>query len=422
MQIAIVGAGIGGLVLGSALRQRGMAADIFEQSSELTEIGAAVALSANATRILERLGLLDGIAAASTEPTELIWRDGRSGERVAAHPVRLDGAYRNRFGSPYFGIHRASLQNVLGAAFDRKHLHLGHRLVDMTVAGPRIRLVFENGNAQEADLVVGADGVRSVVRRWISGRAGTRYSRTSAFRGIVPRHRLPSLPDPEAIQFWMGQDAHLLHYAIGGRAEDVNFFAVVEGPGHWASDRWIASAGPGEALSAFRGWHPAVTEMIGAGWIDRRWALFVVEQPRRWHRHRAVLIGDAAHGMLPHQGQGANTTIEDAATLACLLATSRSDDLEATFRRYEALRKPRTRAIQRSSWATNNALHLQDGAAAVSRRNARLPRFPEEFGWIHAFDPMSEGNSCVPLTGAEGVSLRDGSASSAATPSGYRAS
>jgi salicylate hydroxylase len=184
----------------------------------------------------------------------------------------------------------------------------------------------------------------------------------------------------------MGPDAHLLHYAIGGAAEDVNFFAVVEGPATWDDDRWIGSAAPGEALAAFNGWHPAVTEMIGAGWVDRRWALFAVEQPRHWHRHRAVLIGDAAHGMLPHQGQGANTTIEDAITLAGLLAASRNDDLASVFSRYESLRKPRTRTIQRSSWATNRALHLLDGAPAIATRNARLSRFPEEFGWIHAFD------------------------------------
>lgn len=390
MQISIVGAGIGGLVLGLALRQRGILAEVFEQSSELGEIGAAVALSANATRELDRLGLLDEITAASTVPTELIWRDGRSGRRIAAHPVRLGSAYSARFGSPYFGIHRASLQKVFGSAFGGEHLHLGHRLTDIAVVGPRMKLVFENGTVREADLVVGADGVRSIVRRWICGHVGTRYSRTSAFRGIVPRHRLPSLPDPEAIQFWTGPNAHLLHYAIGGAAEDVNFFAVAEGPATWDDDRWIASAAPGEALAAFRGWHPAVTEMISAGWIDKRWGLFVVEQPRHWHRHKAVLIGDAAHGMLPHQGQGANTTIEDAVTLANLLAMSRSDDLPAVFHRYEALRKPRTRAIQRSSWATNRVLHLQDGTQEVAVRNERLPRFPEEFGWIHAFDSMTE--------------------------------
>ncbi len=119
----------------------------------------------------------------------------------------------------------------------------------------------------------------------------------------------------------MGPRAHLLHYAIGKEAEDINFFAVVEEPESWThGEKWVVAAQPGEATRCFTGWHPAVIEMINAGWVDKRWGLFVVQQPRRWHTGRIVLIGDAAHGMLPHQGQGANTTVEDAVTLAELLA------------------------------------------------------------------------------------------------------
>lgn len=264
------------------MRRRGLAVDLYEQSTELAEIGAAVALSANSTRELDRLRVLGDIAAASTEPTELIWRDGRDGRRIASHPVRLDGAYRERFGAPYFGIHRASLQKILSFAHARsggtEALHLSHRLSSIREDGDGVVLGFENGNTHRAGLVIGADGVRSAVRRWVSGKPGTIYSRTSAFRGIVPRSALKSLPDPEAIQFWMGPDAHLLHYAIGGAGEDVNFFAVVEGPEQWPHpDRWIVPAAEGEALHAFRGWHPAVTEMVAAGWVDRRWGLFVVQ-------------------------------------------------------------------------------------------------------------------------------------------------
>ena len=390
--IAIVGAGIGGLVLALALRARGLEAELFEQSFELAEIGAAVALSANATRELERLGLLDHLSELSTEPTELIWRDGRTGARAAAHPVGIDGAYRRRFGAPYFGIHRASLQKVLSGAHARgggsKALHLSHRLTSISEDGDGVVLGFENGHTHRAGLVIGADGVRSAVRRWVSGRPGTVYSRTSAFRGIVPRAALKNLPDPEAIQFWMGPDAHLLHYAIGGAAEDVNFFAVVEGPEQWPhAERWIVPAAPGEALHAFRGWHPAVTEMVAAGWVDKRWGLFVVMQPARWWRGRVGLIGDAAHGMLPHQGQGANTTIEDAVVLAELISRASLDDPALLFESYERLRRWRTRSVQRSSWATNRLLHLPDERqAAIAARNDRMADFPSGFGWIHEHD------------------------------------
>ena len=387
MKIAIIGAGIGGLTLALALRQRGIQADVFEQAPALTEIGAAVALSANATRELDRLGLMPGLEAVSTEPSELIFRDGRTGERIAAHSVRDANSYRTRFGAPYFGVHRADLQKVLSGAVAGDDLHLGHRLASVEEDGAGLRLVFTNGRVERADIVVGADGVRSVVRNWVlGGRGSPRYSGTSAFRGIVPVSSLPSLPDPQAIQFWMGPGAHLLHYAIGGQAQDVNFFAVVEGPAEWPRrDNWTIPTRVGEAVGAFAGWHPAVTEMIAASTFEARWGLFVVSPLRRWHRGAAVLLGDAVHAMLPHHGQGANTTIEDAITLAELMADRGQTDLDGTLMRYEQLRRLRTRTIQQSSWATNCALHLPDGTA-IAARNQRVTNFPQDFAWIHAFD------------------------------------
>lgn len=120
MRIAIVGAGIGGLTLALALRQRGLQAAIYEQAAQLTEIGAAVALSANATRELRRLGVLDAVMAASTEPSELIYRNWRDGRRVAAHDIHAGLAYQTRFGAPYCGIHRADLQKALAGAWRRR--------------------------------------------------------------------------------------------------------------------------------------------------------------------------------------------------------------------------------------------------------------------------------------------------------------
>jgi salicylate hydroxylase len=390
--VAIVGAGIGGLVLAHALRARGFAPDVYEQSAELTEIGAAVSLAANAARELERLGLLPGVRAASTEPTELIHRDGRTGERVAAVPVRLGGNYQKRFGAPYLGIHRADLQRALSAGV-RDAIHLGHRLAGLSESRHGVRLTFENGVERDADIVIGADGVRSPVRRFVTGKPGVIYSKTSAFRGIVPSATLRELPDKEALQFWMGPRAHLLHYPIGGEAEDINFFAVVEGPDVWPhGERSIAPAGPGDAIVAFAGWHPAVTEMISAGWVDRRWGLFVVQQPRRWHTGRVVLVGDAAHGMLPHQGQGANTTIEDVITLAELLSRRSRESFVDVFAAYERQRRTRTRCVQRASWATNAALHLPDDAP-LERRNAIIRSFPERYAWIHRFDALASAQA-----------------------------
>lgn len=393
-RIAIIGGGIGGLTLALALRQRGLSATVYEQAAHLTEIGAAVALSANATRELARLGAVDELHAVSVEPTELIYRDGRSGRRVAAHPVQAGGAYRARFGGPYYGIHRADLQRVLGGALAGEGLELGHRLAAVTETGGAMRLAFTNGHVVEADLVVGADGVRSLVRAYVTREeGGAVYSGTSAFRGIVPTAGLASLPDPLAIQFWMGPGAHLLHYAIGEGGAHVNYFAVVEGPHDWTAPGSTAPLQPGEAVAAFGGWHPAVTEMIAAAPQTQRWGLFVVPYLMHWHRGRAVLLGDSAHAMVPHHGQGANTTIEDAITLAELLAAG--GELAWLLPRYQELRRARTRKIQRSSWMTNEQLHLPDGPE-VAARDARMAAFPERFAWIHEHDAMHAAQALRP--------------------------
>ena len=266
-------------------------------------------------------------------------------------------------------------------------LHLGRRVVGLAERDGAVALTFADGGTTEAQIVIAADGVRSVARRAVAGVDGLVYSRTSGFRGILPVSRLPSLPDPQAIQFWMGPSAHLLHYAIGGDGGHVNFLAVVEGPREWAHpEKGLAETNGAEALECFAGWHPAVTEMISAASHEARWGLFLATPLRSWRRGRIALLGDAAHAMLPHHGQGANTTIEDAVTLAELLA-ARPDDLEGVLDDYEALRQPRTRAIQRASWTGNRALHLPDGAE-TAKRDALVARFPERFGWIHAFDAL----------------------------------
>jgi salicylate hydroxylase len=388
LRIAIIGAGIGGLTLAIALRQRGLAPDIFEQAPELTEIGAAVALSANSNRELRRLGVLDALSTFATEPTELIYREWRHGRRIAAHQVRCGRQYQKRFGAPFYGIHRADLQRVLSGALGGAGLHLGHRLVNVVDQSEAIGLHFANGRFVEADLAIGADGIRSVMRRFVTGSEDAVYSGTSGFRGIVPANRLLLLPDAQAIQFWMGPAAHLLHYPIGGGGEAVNFLAVVDGPAVWPhADKWVSDVEPGQAVAAFRGWHPAVTEMVGAAEHKARWGLFAMRPLLHWSRGRAVLLGDAAHAMLPHHGQGANTSIEDAIILAELLVGASPAELDAVLARYQVLRRARTRKIQRSSWATNDLLHLPDGPA-LAGRNRRVSRFPQDFGWIHEFDAL----------------------------------
>jgi salicylate hydroxylase len=387
LRVAIIGAGIGGLALGLALREHGVAAEVFEQAPALAELGASVGVGGNATRLLRRMGLLEELEAVATVPTELVYRQWRTGERIAAHPVRDGDTYLKRVGAPWLGIHRAEYQRILGTAYGSAGLHLEHRLVDLVQEPDAVTLTFANGRTAQADVVVGADGVRSAVRQWVSAGDDIVYSGTSGFRGIVARDDVPSLPDPEALQFWMGPDAHLLHYAIGCDAEEINLLAVVEGPRSWdAADRWLTEVEPRDVLARFSGWHPAATQMVAAAAPAVRWGLFVVQPLLHWYRGRVVLLGDAAHAMLPHHGQGANTTVEDAFTLATLLAQAQPGDLEPVLASYQRLRRARTRQIAASSWATNALLHLRDDDPDLPWRDEKMRRFADDFGWIHEFD------------------------------------
>ena len=383
-RIAVVGAGIGGLTLAIALRRYGIGVDVYEQTAELREVGAAVALSANATRFFEQFGLGSQLAAHGSDVAALIYRDGRTGRLIGRHEV--GPAYRERFGAPYVGIHRADLQAALSAAAGLDHIHLRKRLVDIDDRGARAVLRFDDGSSADADLVIGADGARSFVRSWMLGYDDALYSGCSGFRGIVPVERVPGLPDPAALQFWMGPGGHLLHYPMGGG--HINFLLVERHPTPWPRRDWIMPAAEGEQLRHFAQWHPAVVEMITAVSISNRWGLFHRPPLGRWTKGRITLLGDAAHQLAPHHGQGANQSVEDAIVLAACLRDAGSSPLATALERYERLRRGRTRKVQYASISVADILHLPDGDSA-DHRNARLASFDgalHHLGWIHEFD------------------------------------
>ena len=385
--IVIIGAGIGGLTLALLLRRRSIVAEVLEKSTELREVGAAVGLAANATRVLQHLGLGDPLAKVAAEPTGLIHRDGRDGRRIAA---ACDSQwYRDMFGAPFFGLHRADLQRLLADALGPEHLHLDCHAETLEERDAGMRVRCSSGTTFEAGVIVGADGVHSLVRDWVTGGDEPVYSGTSAFRGLAPVERLPRLPDPGALQFWMGPGAHLLHYPISDGSV-INFLAVIDTPKQWAAPAWMEDAEPGAHLEAFAGWHPAVTEMIGAVPQSPRWGLFARRPLACWSRGPAALLGDAAHAMLPHQGQGANQTIEDAVVLAAEL--DGASDVPAALRRYADRRRVRTRQVQLLSWAASAALHLPDGPAA-QRRDAYLAELPQHLAWIHGYDALAQARS-----------------------------
>lgn len=383
-RIAIVGAGIGGLTLATELRRRGLDPQVYEQAAELREVGAAVALSANAVRFLrDRIGIGEALAEKAADVDGLVFRDGRDGRVLGRVLSRQE--YHDRAGAPYYGVHRADLQLMLKEALGEDALHLNKQCVRVDDGEDSAVLHFADGDTVEADLVIGADGVRSRLRREMLGYDDAQFSGCHGWRGLVAPDQVPSLPDPESIQFWMGPGGHLLHYPIGGGVQ--NFLLVRRHDGPWAEKSWVVPAEENEHLAAFEGWDPAFTEMISAAPAAERWALFNRPPLQRWSRGRITLLGDAAHAMVPHHGQGANQSIEDAIVLAdCLMeGLEQGTGWDDARQRYQDLRADRVRRVQITSLATADALHLPDGPLADAR-NARLgaPDFWERsLAWIH---------------------------------------
>ena len=381
-RVTIIGAGIGGLTLAIGLRRQGIDVEVYEAATDPHPTDEAVLLPANATRLLEGLGLGPGLSEVSATVGGLVWRDGHTGAAIGR--VLSATEYAARAGASCYGIRHADLHALLTESFGTDGLHLGHRLAGLTDSddGP-VALEFAGGETVEADLVIGADGARSVLREHVVGYDDAQFSGCLAWRGIVPRSRLVLLPDPDRLQVWMGADGHLMHHPVGDG--DHAFLLVRRQLGPWVPDSWSWPADPDEHVHAYAGWHPALVQMISAASGSERWGLFHRPSLTTWSRGRVTLLGDAAHLMVPHHGQGAAQAIEDAIVLAGCLA---SDDWDRARTTYEVRRRDRTRRIQVASLAAADVLHLPDGPRAQAR-NKRLgspDAYDRHLAWIHEYD------------------------------------
>lgn len=383
-RIAVIGAGIGGLAAAVALHRAGFEVDVYEQAPELSEIGGGINMGPNATRILYRLGLGEGLdreAARPAETRQRRWQDGRTLQRAPLNPL-----CQQLYGAPHLTIHRRDLLAVLAAGLPQERIHLGHRLVAFTERSGCVLARFENGAAIEADVLVGADGIHSAVRAALFGEEAPRFAGCVAYRGLVPAERLADLGLGSTSQSWLGPDAHLVHYFVS-RGRLLNFVGWTQHD-RWNREDWTDRATIARALAAFADWHPQVRQIIAAADTCFIWALFDRDPLDRWSVGHATLLGDACHPMYPFMAQGAAQAIEDGAVLAACLAAGAADP-PAALRRYQSLRLPRVTRLQQMSRANKTRYHLPDGPAQQARDRAwaaAADRSPEALRWLFGFD------------------------------------
>ena len=393
MRIAVIGAGLGGLAAGVALRQAGFDVDVYEQAPELTEIGGGINLGPNAVRVLYRLGLrpaLDREAVRPLSTHQRRWQDGRTLQLAPLNP-RCEELY----GAPHLTVHRADLLAIIASGFAPERLHLGHRLVGLSDKGDRVEAWFENSVRMTADVVIGADGINSTVRAALLGEEAPRFAGCVAYRGLVPVERIADLGLELGSQSWVGPGGHFVHYFVS-RGRLLNFVGWTEHD-TWSREDWTDRATIGRALQAFAGWHPQLRRIIGAADTCFIWALFDREPLPRWSIGRITLLGDACHPMYPFMGQGAAQAMEDGATLAACLSAAGGGVPDVALRRYEELRRPRVTRLQEMSRANKTRFHLPDGPAQEARDAewARAgDRSPDALRWLYEFDATELPRSC----------------------------
>lgn len=382
----IVGGGIGGLTTALALSRRGYRVHVLEQASVFGEIGAGIQLAPNASSVLDRLGVLSQISACAVYPKRMLLVDALSGETLTA--ADLGEPFLRAFRYPYVVMHRNDLLTILLEACQRDDaitLETNRHVVAVEDLGDGARVTCADGSLYECDALVGADGLRSIVRNLVIGESEPVCEGFVAYRGAIPVEEVIEHGGLDTIRYWIGPRLHFIQYPLR-RGELYNQVAVFKSERYRAeSEDW----GTEEELEAhFAKTHDSVRRSLTRIKRDRHWTMYDRPPNDNWTRHRITLLGDAAHPMLQYIAQGACQALEDAACLADALARHEGD-VEQAFLAYQEERIPRTARVQRTARLFGDIIH-GDGSSALRRNTVLTQRANDDYThmeWFYAYQP-----------------------------------
>ena len=360
--IVIVGGGIGGLFAANALLNQGLQVSVYEQAPQLGEIGAGVYITPNSARQLERVGLGPSLEkwGARVGAGSQYFRD--DGTPIA--PVQVtDSAGWNAT----FGMHRADLVQMLAEKLPAGIVRTDHRCTGFEQTSDKARVSFANGATVEADIVIAADGIHSELRPFVFPPSNPVFSNTVAYRGLVAHERVPHWPTNSWLM-WLGKGRHFLVFPVRA-GQLINYVGFVPAD-EQMKESWSAQGDPDALRHEFAGWDPRIEGLLKEVETTFKWALYDREPLPTWTKGRLTLLGDAAHPMLPHLGQGANQSIEDGMALATILANTNANNAPAALRAYESIRRDRVASVQRG--ARENGLRYDTFHGDVAKRDAEI--------------------------------------------------
>jgi salicylate hydroxylase len=360
--VVIVGGGIGGLFAANALIAHGLDVSVYEQAQALGEIGAGIFLTPNSVRHLQRLGLepaVEKFGARVGSESRYFRYDGAS---IAPVQVTDSSGW-----NATFGMHRADLVALLADGLPRGVVRTGHRCTGFAQDASTARVTFANGASAEADVVIAADGMHSELRPHVFPPSRPVFSGSVAYRGLVPHQRITDWPT-DRWQMWLGKGKHFLAFPVRA-GQMINYVGFVPADEEM-KESWSAPGNPDILRREFAGWDPRIGELLRHVQSTFRWALYDREPLPGWTKGRLSLLGDAAHPMLPHLGQGANQSIEDGMALATMLARADRTTVPAALLAYDRLRRERVAQVQRG--ARENGLRYDSAYSDLAVRDAEI--------------------------------------------------
>jgi len=383
LRVAIVGGGIGGLAAANALLQRGLNVRVYEQAPALTEVGAGVALQPNGIRMLRRLGFADALARRGARWLDPQYRRSDGSTIAPMWPVELASEIE------FYGLHRADLLGMLADRLPGDIVKTGHRCIAFEQDEEQAVITFANGARATADVVIAADGIHSTLQQFVVAPSAPVPSGSVAYRGVIAAASV--VWPPGAMRNWLGAGKHFLVYPVRAN-ELINFVGFVP-TDEQMKESWSAPGDPATLAREFAGWDPMVEAIIAQVSCTFRWGLYDREPLATWTHGRLTLLGDAAHPMLPHAGQGANQAIEDAVALATVLSRTDRASARRALLIYESLRRERTARVQRS--ARVNGARYDASGGDMGARDRHLAAQPQERAWMWNYDAEVEASTAV---------------------------